>query len=158
MATSKCLVCTTVFTLAQNHPKYRFCSESCKNKFHKAKAKEEGRDKLWKKLSKTRVRELHHKYYHDETTGRKAQVIEANARRRSLQRKSNIIDLELTSFVFNEAKLLCKEREATTHIQWNVDHVIPIKGTNVCGLHVWYNFSVIPKIENLKKGNKTCLL
>lgn len=51
-----------------------------------------------------------------------------------------------------------KEREATTQTQWHVDHVVPIKGKDVCGLHVWYNFSVIPKIENLKKGNKTCLL
>lgn len=153
-----CKECKIIFTPTCNHPKYQFCSLTCKDKNNKRRYAIEGRTKLWQRPSKERIRELHRKYYHDETTGRKAQVIEANARRRALQRKSSIIDSELTSFVYNEAKVLCKEREATTQTQWHVDHVVPIKGKDVCGLHVWYNFSVIPKIENLKKGNKTCLL
>ena len=40
---------------------------------------------------------------------------------------------------------------------WNtdsyVDHIIPLKGNAVCGLHVWNNFAVIPKVDNLRKGN-----
>lgn len=153
-----CIECFLEFIPKQNHPRYRFCKSECKDKFHKRKASLEGRTKTWKKLSKERIRELHRKYYYDSKTGRKDQIIENNSIRRSLQKKGNILDTELTSFAFQEAKRLCKLREVSTKIEWHVDHIIPIKNDIVCGLHVWYNFSVIPKIINLQKGNKLCHL
>lgn len=36
----------------------------------------------------------------------------------------------------------------------HVDHVIPIKGKNVCGLHVENNLEIIPASENDAKGNR----
>lgn len=64
-----------------------------------------------------------------------------------------IWDKELTDFVYMEAHDLRKRRNVTTKIDWHVDHVIPLKGKQVCGLHVWNNFAVIPKVDNLRKGN-----
>lgn len=62
-------------------------------------------------------------------------------------------DKEFTEFVYLEAHQLRKTRETIFNFKWHVDHIIPLKGKVVCGLHVWNNFAVIPMVENLRKGN-----
>jgi len=37
---------------------------------------------------------------------------------------------------------------------WHVDHVIPLQGKKVSGLHTPINLQVIPGAENLRKGNR----
>lgn len=43
---------------------------------------------------------------------------------------------------------------AETGVAHHVDHVIPIQGDKVCGLHVHQNLEVIDAVENIVKKNK----
>lgn len=58
----------------------------------------------------------------------------------------------------NEAAILALYAEArrltqTTTIPHQVDHIVPLQGLRVCGLHVETNMRVIPASENSRKKN-----
>ena len=77
------------------------------------------------------------------------------AKRRDAVRKatlscSSLQDLEEIKGIYALAKKMTESTGQPHH----VDHVIPLKGRSVCGLHVPWNLQVITATENLKKSNK----
>lgn len=59
-------------------------------------------------------------------------------------------DIEDIDFVYSTAAKLTDE----TGIPHEVDHIVPLQGKKVCGLHVAWNLEAIPASVNRAKGNK----
>lgn len=81
-----------------------------------------------------------------------AKVIAALAKRKAsiLRAMPQWVNQEQLAEVYGLRDLVSKE----TGVPHDVDHIVPLQGKTVCGLHVPWNLRVIPRIENRKKGNR----
>jgi hypothetical protein len=74
----------------------------------------------------------------------------------SVARRAKRVPQWLTSddrWLMREAYKLAKLRTQLFGFIWEVDHIIPLRGEFVSGLHVPTNLQVIPKTENRNKRN-----
>jgi len=77
------------------------------------------------------------------------------AKRRSAQLKRTPAWLtETDRWMIEQAYELSALRTKLFGFSWHVDHIIPLQGKYVSGLHVPTNLQVIPATENLRKANK----
>ena len=80
----------------------------------------------------------------------KHNALMAKRRARELQALPAWADLKAIRTEYSLAKWCSK----VTGIQYEVDHIIPLQGKRVCGLHVANNLQVIPQSNNRKKSNQ----
>jgi hypothetical protein len=139
------------------------------------------RNKLWNTTNIERRRELRRKDYYkhrDEILARRRArhltnpeinntkcsnykkanpgvIVAINKRRdlATLQRTPKWLS-ETELWMIKEVYILSALRTKLTGIRWNVDHIIPLQGVNVSGLHVLNNLRVIPATINSRKTNK----
>ena len=57
-------------------------------------------------------------------------------------------------WMIREVHHIAMLRSELTGVEHDVDHVIPMNGKTVCGLHVPTNMQVLTHSENARKGNK----
>ena len=123
---------------------------------HKRYAKKHS-DKLvakatrWKKAHPERAAEISKKT----RAKHKARILATRAKQRAAKRSRTPIwvdkeHLGLIKQVYELAIIRTKQ----FGFSWHVDHVIPLCGKKVSGLHVIENLQVIPGAENLLKNNK----
>ena len=81
----------------------------------------------------------------------KSWYIAKDAKRRAakIERTVSWANEQLIASYYKEAKRL----EELTGIQFHVDHIIPLQGKMVSGLHVESNLQLLPAHENLGKSN-----
>jgi len=87
---------------------------------------------------------------------RKKDVVNAAVARRKamkLQRTPQWLT-EDDHWLIEQAYDIAATRTKLFGFAWHVDHIIPLLGKNVSGLHVPKNLQVIPGVENLRKGNR----
>lgn len=74
------------------------------------------------------------------------------ARRRSAKIQATPLwaDFDAIEKIYAEARRLSDE----TGVPHEVDHIYPLRGKNVCGLHVHTNLRIVTRRINRSKGNK----
>lgn len=140
--------------------------------------------KIWYDANREKMREYKKKRYEDNKEEIKAQMAEYRERNREKHnacsrrwsknnpgltaarnakrhaQKLRATPKWLTSQQLQEIKdiyLLAKELQWLSEEPLEVDHIIPLQGKNVCGLHVPENLQILPKSLNIKKFNKVDL-
>lgn len=92
--------------------------------------------RVWKKANPDRINALDAK--------RRAQRLQATPPWLTEEQYEQI------TLVYAQSTALTKE----TGIKHHVDHIVPLQGKNVCGLHVPWNLQVLSATENIKKHNR----
>ena len=80
----------------------------------------------------------------------KINSLEAKRHAAKLKATPKWANLRAIERIYTKAKRISKE----TGVRHSVDHIYPLRGKTVSGLHVPENLRVIPLVENCKKRNK----
>ena len=109
---------------------------SDRNKYAKQKANILARNKLWKVANPDKMQAI-------------------DARRRAAKLNRTPVWLTEDDFwMMEQAYDMAQKRTRIFGFSWHVDHIIPLQGKLVSGLHVPHNIRVVPAKENLRKGNR----
>jgi hypothetical protein len=124
------------------------------------------RAREWALANPERRHEIHRKNREKDLENHNARNREWNKRNKpkkaALQSKRRAALLQRTPkwlstddlWMIEEAYELAALRTQVFGFPWHVDHVIPLQGRNVSGLHTPTNLQVIPGAENVRKNNR----
>jgi len=169
-----CLICNKKFQDTTRNNNKKFCSEKCKfKKYYNLPRSKILAKKRQEKYNKTEKSKLKYKKWY-ETKGKKTRknyskskmgkIALKNAYKkwsksehgriynliRSANRRSSKLRATPKWSDMNKIKEVYKNCPKDCH----VDHIIPLKGKNVSGLHVYWNLQYLKANINMSKSNK----
>ena len=107
-------------------------------------------DRVWQQANKDKKS----KNYKNWQVNNRAKVNSYNSYRRALELQAT--PSWLTKEQLNQIEsfywLARLEKERTDDV-YHVDHIVPLNGKTVCGLHVPWNLQVLTAVKNLQKSN-----
>tara|TARA_R110000803_G_C11928461_1_gene315160 strand:+ start:446 stop:895 length:450 start_codon:yes stop_codon:yes gene_type:complete len=109
------------------------------------------RNLAWQRANRERVRASSRQYYQDNQSKEIARCA-AKRVKRDLARPEWLSEeqkVEIQNFYW-----LARDLKAVAGEEYHVDHIVPLSGKNVCGLHVPWNLQVLPADINMSKGNR----
>ena len=124
------------------------------------------RDKIRRRSLEGHYRAEQRRRYHENPDGERQRVREwkrvnraavaaANAARRA--NKTNRTPKWLTKDQKRAMRKMYADAARLTRVtgvNWHVDHIVPLMGQTVCGLHVPWNLQLLTAVENSRKGNR----
>lgn len=130
---------------------YRNTCQACSRLYDKKRWNGPRRMKSLQRLNKDYHQNKRNwaKKHKEWTRSNKHKINAIQAKRRSA--KINATPRWMTAMDF----LLIKEiYKAAAILSMHVDHIVPLQGKNVCGLHVPWNLQPLPAAQNIKKSNR----
>lgn len=109
------------------------------------------KQKQYRKTNQEHVAEYNKQYQKNNY----AKINAKNAKRRA--KKLQATPSWLTHEELQQIEEFYKEAQAlklSTGKEYHVDHIVPLQGDVVCGLHVPWNLQVLEALENRSKSNK----
>ena len=168
---TKCGLTKEIAGFKKDRTKKDGCYSSCKDCNKKAwKAnypniaeRHRAKNKRYAEANPEKVKVYSRQYYLNNTEKVKANVAEwrkenkgwANSLRTiGKKRYRQAMPLWADRERINQMYIEASDKTEESGIRYEVDHIIPIKGKYVCGLHVPENLQVITRLENLQKFNR----
>ena len=126
----------------------------------KNRAAVNARSAEWRKMNGSKIDAVYYATHREQVCKRvsdyshnnldKVARIQAKYKAQKLQATPAWADSEKIASIYKEARKLV---DASGNV-YHVDHIIPLQGVNVCGLHVENNLQILPGSKNLSKGNR----
>lgn len=117
--------------------------------------------RAWKVRNRERVLADHSRYYREnaasEGAARRARRQAEPWKHAEEQRRRSMAQKQATPPWADREAILAMYREAArrtieTGVRHSVDHIVPLRGKDVCGLHVESNLQILTFAENASKG------
>jgi hypothetical protein len=125
-----------------------------KSKDQKKRWSKKNRDKhkrYWKKWAMLHPEECKAQAKRNREKHKPRNIAQSALRKaRKLQATPSWADQDAIREIYKEAHFLTQQ----TGRKYHVDHIVPLRGKMVSGLHVEHNLQILPAIQNMSKGNQ----